>query len=171
MTNCRDTSLRYVPFTYAGILAGSLSGKDRELFHWTSKTTVETGRWPLFIADYNISQVSWNDLNAKDLIYNKPYESNGVAYTLRAPSGNYDENIVKFSTHVCERGIMYDETRLKVDNSGYFWGQDYRAVNSRAVILDSANRGLQATEPIGNSTIYYRPVLQPKDGTRRRCMW
>ena len=158
-----DTSLRYVPFTYAGILAGSLSGKDRELFHWTSKTTVETGRWPLFIADYNISQVSWNDLNAKDLIYNKPYESNGVAYTLRAPSGNYDENIVKFSIHVCERGIMYDETRLKVDNSGYFWGQDYRAVNSRAVILDSANRGLQATEPIGNSTIYYRPVLQPKD--------
>ena len=152
-----DETLHYVPFTY--------TGKLNNVFHWKYRDSYARtfGSWPLFIADYNISQVSWNDLNAKDLIYNKPYESNGVAYTLRAPSGNYDENIVKFSIHVCERGIMYDETRLKVDNSGYFWGQDYRAVNSRAVILDSANRGLQATEPIGNSTIYYRPVLQPKD--------
>ena len=138
-------------------------GKDRELLHWTSKTTVETGRWPLFIADYNISQVSWNDLNAKDLIYDKPYESNGVAYTLRAPSGNYDENIVKFSIHVCERGIMYDETRLKVDNSGYFWGQDYRAV----AIAGSHSQQCQRAVPELQSLSVIRPSTTARCFSRR----
>ena len=80
-----DTSLHYVPFTYAGTI---------EAYKLTSAmaTTEEYAQQnkyahSLFVADYNVThKVSWDDLNAKSLIFGKDYAAGGVGYTLRAPS-------------------------------------------------------------------------------------
>ena len=85
--NLADTTLHYVPFTYAGVLEDVRRVKRTE-----AGPVDETGDWPLFVAGYNISQVSWNELNSAGLIYGQLYESNGVSYTLRAPSGNNTKN-------------------------------------------------------------------------------
>ena len=80
-----DTSLHYVPFTYAGTI---------EAYKLTSaiETTEEYAQQnkyahSLFVADYVVTNdVSWNTLNTADLIFGKDYASGGVGYTLRAPS-------------------------------------------------------------------------------------
>ena len=39
------------------------------------------------LAEYNVTRaVSWTDLNTAGLIFGKDYTSDGVDYTLRAPS-------------------------------------------------------------------------------------
>ena len=83
--NLPDSTLHYVPFTYAGTI---------EAYKLTSAmaTTEEYAQQnkyahSLFIADYNVTHtVSWDDLNTKSLIFGKNYASGGVDYTLRAPS-------------------------------------------------------------------------------------
>lgn len=72
-----DETLHYVPFTY--------TGKLNNVFHWKYRDSYARtfGSWPLFVADYNISQVSWNDLHAEGLIYGKSYQSGGVTYTMQ----------------------------------------------------------------------------------------
>ena len=80
-----DTTLHYVPFTYAGTI---------EAYKLTSAmaTTEEYAQQnkyahSLFVADYAVTHtVSWDDLNTKGLIFGKNYASGGVDYTLRAPS-------------------------------------------------------------------------------------
>ena len=67
-----DTTLHYVPFTYAGTI---------EAYKLTSaiETTEEYAQQnkyahSLFVADYAVTHtVSWNDLNTKSLIFGKGY--------------------------------------------------------------------------------------------------
>lgn len=78
--NLPDATLHYVPFTYAGTIAS-----------YALKNAADTAKEDLrsvFVADTNITvMVSWDALNAKNLIYGKEYSSGGVNYTMRAPSG------------------------------------------------------------------------------------
>ena len=80
-----DTSLHYVPFTYAGTI---------EAYKLTSAmaTTEEYAQQnkyshSLFVADYAVThKVNWNNLDTASLIFGKDYAAGGVDYTLRAPS-------------------------------------------------------------------------------------
>ena len=81
-----DTSLHYVPFTYAGTVNAYRLTSEME----TTEEYADQKEYAhsLFVADYAVTHtVSWDDLNAKNLIFGKGYASGGVDYTLRAPSG------------------------------------------------------------------------------------
>ena len=81
-----DSTLHYVPFTYAGAVdAYSLKNEV--------DTDTTSYKHSLFVADYAVTHtVSWNDLNTEGLIFGKNYAAGGVGYTLRAPSaGNHVE--------------------------------------------------------------------------------
>ena len=142
-----DETLHDVPFTYAGTL--------NNVFHWKYRDSYARafGSWPLFVADYNISQVSWNDLHAEGLIYGKSYQSGGVTYTMRAPSSHDPD--YQYTT---EWSCIKDYTKNL--NSGYSWAQEFFGTGETAgwaALLSDPIR----TELTDKSYIYYRPVLQP----------
>ena len=135
-----DTTLHYVPFTYAGTIeAYKLTSAMA-----TTEEYAQREKYPhsLFIADYAVTNdVSWDALNTADLIFSKNYASGGVDYTLRTPSAGSDcTGLDDF-----QRGVPQSnewDTMLN-KNSGYIqnwngmysWGQDvssggasYRAV-------------------------------------------
>ena len=86
-----DSTLRYVPFTYAGTVnayklasAMAITEEDAEKYKYPHS---------LFIADYNVTfNVDWNQLNEKQMIFGTPYTSYGVNYTMRAPSAGSQSN-------------------------------------------------------------------------------
>ena len=136
-----------MPFTY--------TGKLNNVFHWKYRDSYARtfGSWPLFVADYNISQVSWNDLHAEGLIYGKSYQSGGVTYTMRAPS-SHDPGY----QYTTEWSCIKDYTKNL--NSGYSWAQEFFGTGETAgwaALLSDPIR----TELTDKSDIYYRPVLQP----------
>ena len=80
-----DSTLHYVPFTYAGTIEAYKLTSEMA----TTEDYAEQNKYPhsLFVADYVVTNdVSWNTLNTADLIFGKNYASGGVDYTLRAPS-------------------------------------------------------------------------------------
>ena len=99
-----DTTLHYVPFTYAGTI---------EAYKLTSAmaTTEEYAQQnkyahSLFVADYAVTHtVSWDDLNTKGLIFGKNYASGGVDYTMRAPSAGSQSNNNNGKDDSSTRGI------------------------------------------------------------------
>ena len=138
-----DASLHYVPFTY--------TGKLNNVFHWKYRDSYARafGSWPLFIAGFDVSKVSWDDLNKKGLIYGESYTSNGVSYTLRAPSGNNTKN--EWDA-MCSRNIINRSPSSA-------WVQETPA-DAMAYYRDSSlSSGLPMHRD--DSTIHYRPVLQP----------
>ena len=86
-----DSTLHYVPFTYAGTV-------DAYKLTSAMATTEEYAQQnkyahSLFVADYAVTHtVSWDDLNTKGLIFGKNYASGGVDYTMRAPSAGSQSN-------------------------------------------------------------------------------
>ena len=142
-----DETLHYVPFTYTGTL--------NNVFHWKYRDSYARtfGSWPLFVADYNISQVSWNDLHAEGLIYGKSYQSGGVTYTMRAPSSHDPD--YQYTT---EWSCIKDYTKNL--NSGYSWAQEFFGTGETAGLAALLSDPIR-TEFTDKSYIYYRPVLQP----------
>ena len=163
-----DTTLHYVPFTYAGTI---------EAYKLTSAmaTTEEYAQQnkyahSLFIADYNVTHtVSWDDLNTKSLIFGKDYASGGVGYTLRAPS--VGSNFTGSGNS--ERGVPQSnewDTMLN-KNSGYIqnwnilysWGQDtyFGGALLRAVRgLGSARCWSSNSATYSAPYVGFRPVLE-----------
>ena len=163
-----DTSLHYVPFTYAGTI---------EAYKLTSAmaTTEEYAQQnkyahSLFVADYAVTHtVSWNDLNTKSLIFGKNYASGGVGYTLRAPSVGSRYT----GSDESQRGVPQSnewDTMLN-KNSGYIqnwnkmysWGQDtYSADESRRAVrgCNSARYWNYYTAARSYSFVGFRPVLE-----------
>ena len=86
-----DSTLHYVPFTYAGTIeAYKLTSAMA-----TTEEYAQQNKYPhsLFIADYNVTfSVDWNQLNEKQMIFGTPYTSYGVNYTMRAPSAGSQSN-------------------------------------------------------------------------------
>ena len=139
-----DETLHYVPFTYTGKLEDVYRVKRTE-----EGLVDESGSWPLFIAGFDVSKVSWDDLNKKGLIYGESYTSNGVSYTLRAPSGNNTKN--EWDA-MCSRNIINRSPSSA-------WVQETPA-DAMAYYRDSSlSSGLPMHRD--DSTIHYRPVLQP----------
>ena len=139
-TSLPDTTLHYVPFTYAGTVnAYKLTTETA-----TTEEYAQKNKYPhsLFVADYAVTNdVSWDALNTADLIFGKNYTSGGVDYTLRTPSAGSDCTGLDDSKRGVPKSNEWD-TMLNKD-SGYIqnwngmfsWGQDvssggtsYRAV-------------------------------------------
>ena len=163
-----DTSLHYVPFTYAGTI---------EAYKLTSaiETTEEYAQQnkyahSLFVADYAVTHtISWGGLNDEGLIFGKNYASGGVDYTLRAPSvgSNYT------GSGNSERGVPQSnewDTMLNKDsgyiqnwNEMYSWGQDTVSVDAslRAIRgYTSARYWSSTTATNSYPDVGFRPVLE-----------
>ena len=84
-TSLPDTTLHYVPFTYAGTIEAYKLTSEMA----TTEEYAEQNKYPhsLFVANYAVTHtVSWYELNAAGLIFGKSYTGGSVDYTLRAPS-------------------------------------------------------------------------------------
>ena len=166
--NLPDSTLHYVPFTYAGTI---------EAYKLTSAmaTTEEYAQQnkyahSLFIADYNVTHtVSWDDLNTKSLIFGKNYASGGVDYTLRAPSVGSNSTGLGDSRRGVSQSNEWDAVLNK--NSGYIqnwnkmylWGQDVSSVDAsyRARRGYSSARNWYSNSATGsNPSLGFRPVLE-----------
>ena len=163
-----DTSLHYVPFTYAGTI---------EAYKLTSATATteeyaQQNKYPhsLFVADYAVTHtVSWDDLNTKSLIFGKNYASGGVDYTLRAPSVGSNSTGSGDSQRGVPQSNEWDTMLNK--NSGYIqnwnkmysWGQDtssaaesFRAYRG----YNSARFWYYTSSSFRNVYLGFRPVLE-----------
>ena len=86
-----DSTLHYVPFTYAGTVDAYKLMSEMA----TTEEYAQQNKYPhsLFVADYNVTfNVDWNQLNEKQMIFGTPYTSYGVNYTMRAPSAGSQSN-------------------------------------------------------------------------------
>lgn len=124
-----DTTLHYVPFTYAGTIeAYKLTSAMA-----TTEEYAQKNKYPhsLFVADYVVTNdVSWDALNTANLIFGKDYASGGVDYTLRAPSvgsnftgsGNSERGVPQSN----EWDTMLNKNSGYIQNWNkiYLWGQD-----------------------------------------------
>ena len=163
-----DTTLHYVPFTYAGTIeAYKLTSAMA-----TTEEYAQREKYPhsLFVADYAVTYaVSWDDLNTADLIFGKDYDVGGVDYTLRAPSAGS----ISAGSGESQRGTpQSNEWDAVLDkNSGYVknwndiysWGQDTSSYESGY----RAGRGYRSARywNYGNATnstpiVGFRPVLE-----------
>ena len=167
-SNPPDSTLHYVPFTYAGTVdAYKLTSETA-----TTEEYAQREKYPhsLFVADFAVTNdVSWNDLNTADLLFGKDYVASGVDYTLRAPSvgSNYT------GSGNSERGVPQSnewDTMLNKDsgyiqnwNEMYSWGQD-------TVSVDASNRAVRGYNSARNwdnddatysvPFVGFRPVLE-----------
>ena len=163
-----DTSLHYVPFTYAGTI---------EAYKLTSAmaTTEEYAQQnkyahSLFVADYAVThKVNWNNLDTASLIFGKNYASGGVDYTLRAPScgsgftGSDDSERGTPQSNEWDAVLDKNSGYVKNWNDIYSWGQDtssyeswYRAVRG----YNSARSWSHNYATYSYPHVGFRPVLE-----------
>ena len=169
-----DTSLHYVPFTYAGTIeAYKLTSAIA-----TTKEYAEQNKYPhsLFVADYAVTHaVSWNGLNDEGLIFGKNYASGGVDYTLRAPSVGSDATGLGDSDPGVPQSNEWDTMLNKSSgyiqnwNEMYSWGQDTVSLDAsdasrRAVRgYNSARRWFHSYATRSYSNHGFRPVLESSE--------
>ena len=167
-----DTTLHYVPFTYAGTVDAYKLTTAME----TTEEYAQNNKYAhsLFVADYAVTHtVSWNGLNDEGLIFGKDYASGGVGYTLRAPSVGSDSTGWDDSQRGTPTNNEWD-TILDKDN-GYIqnwnkiisWGQDTYSTSIPAVRGDHSARFWGYFSSSGrNVSLGFRPVLEvPNPGT------
>ena len=178
-SNLPDSTLHYVPFTYAGTVdAYKLTSAMA-----TTEEHAEQNKYDhsLFIADYNVTfNVDWNQLNEKQMIFGTPYTSYGVNYTMRAPSAGSQSNNNNGKDDSSTRGIpksnewdaILDKANQdwKDNTSGYIknwsrkysFGQDNHADASiRAVRgFDSARYWRSYYASYSFLFVGFRPVLE-----------
>ena len=163
-----DSTLHYVPFTYAGTIEAYKLTSEMA----TTEEYAQQNKYPhsLFIADYNVTHtVSRDDLNTKSLIFGKNYARGGVDYTLRAPScgsGFTDSDDSERGTPQSnEWDAVLDKNSgyVKNWNDIYSWGQDtssyeswYRAVRGYYSARGWGNYGAAYSYP----NVGFRPVLE-----------
>ena len=124
-----DSTLHYVPFTYAGTIeAYKLTSAMA-----TTEEYAQQNKYPhsLFVADYAVTHtVSWNGLNDEGLIFGKNYASGGVDYTLRAPSvgsnatGSGDSQRGVPQSNEWDTMLNKNSGYIQNWNQMYSWGQD-----------------------------------------------
>ena len=123
-----DTSLHYVPFTYVGTVdAYKLTSEMATTDEYAQQNEYAHS---LFVADFAVTHaLSWDNLNAKGLIFGKNYTAGAVDYTLRAPSvgsGRTGSNSERGTPQSNEWDRILDKYDGYIKNwSGMFsWGQD-----------------------------------------------
>ena len=161
-----DSTLHYVPFTYAGTVNAYKLTSEMA----TTEENAQREKYPhsLFVADYAVTYaVSWDDLNTADLIFGKDYDVGGVDYTLRAPSagsisaGSGESQRGTPQSNEWDRILDKDDGYIQNWNEMYSWGQDAYSTSGRAVRgylsarFWSYNYATTSTPGVG-----FRPVLE-----------
>ena len=177
-----DSTLHYVPFTYAGTVdayvlnTASVGVADSsEQASVTKDKTAQYGytyEHSLFIVDDKVTtNISWIDLNNAGFIFGKSYTAGGINYTLRAPTiGNHND----WDDYKCGLPINNEWEQIIAKNPGflrfpentecYAWGQDtyYQQDNSAGVNRNRSFR-MDYNQLWGTSERFtgaYRPVLE-----------
>ncbi len=122
-----DSTLHYVPFTYAGTVdayvlnTASVGVADSsEQASVTKDKTAQYGyvyEHSLFIADDKVTtNISWLDLNNAGFIFGKSYTAGGINYTLRAPTiGNQND----WDDYKCGLPINNEWEQIIAKNTGF----------------------------------------------------
>ena len=163
-----DSTLHYVPFTYAGTIEAYKLTSEMA----TTEKYAEQNKYPhsLFVADYAVTHtVSWNGLNDEGLIFGKNYASGGVDYTLRAPSvgsnatGSGDSQRGVPQSNEWDTMLNKNSGYIKNWNGIYSWGQDTTRYNSsfRAVrgFISARLWGIDNAAS-SDPNVVFRPVLE-----------
>ena len=159
-----DSTLHYVPFTYAGTVnAYKLTSEMATIEEYAEQNKYAHS---LFVADYVVTHtISWGGLNDEGLIFGKNYASGGVDYTLRAPSTGSDDTGSGESQHVTPSNNEWD--RILNKNSGYIqnwnemysWGQD-------TVSFDASGRAVRGYSSARYWISNYAMDFSPRLGFR-----
>ena len=163
-----DSTLHYVPFTYAGTVNAYKLTSEMA----TTEEYAQQKKYPhsLFVADYVVTHtVSWNDLDTASLIFGKNYASGGVDYTLRAPSvgssytGSGDSERGTPKSNEWDKILDKDDGYIKNWGKMLSCGQD---TTIRISALFRAVRGWKRSARFWTSyntsylTFGFRPVLE-----------
>ena len=163
-----DSTLHYVPFTYAGTMNAYKLTSEMA----TTEAYAQQYKYAhsLFVADYVVTHtVSWDDLNTKSLIFGKDYVAGGVGYTLRAPSvgssytgsGNSERGTPQ--SNEWDTILNKDSGYIQNWNKMYLWGQDVSSVDAsyraRRGYL-SARYWYSNSDTGSNPSLGFRPVLE-----------
>ena len=166
--NLPDSTLHYVPFTYAGTV-------DAYKLTSAMATTEEYAQQnkyahSLFVADYAVTHtVSWDDLNTKGLIFGKNYAGGGVGYTLRAPSvgssytGSDDSERGTPKSNEWDKILDKDDGYIKNWREMLSCGQDTTiriSASFRAVRGWKRSARFWTSYNTSYSTFGFRPVLE-----------
>ena len=167
-SNLPDSTLHYVPFTYAGTVNAYKLTSEMA----TTEEYAQKNKYPhsLFVADYAVTHtVSWDNLNTAGLIFGKDYAAGGVDYTLRTPSAGSDCTGLDDSQRGVPQSNEWD--RILDKDSGYIqnwnrmfsWGQDispggalYRMVRG----YFSARSFNDKLAAYSSPYVCFRPVLE-----------
>ena len=179
-SNLPDSTLHYVPFTYAGTVDAYVlkpaSNHVEDSSEQASVTKDKNAQYgyayehSLFIADYRVTtDISWIDLNNAGFIFGKTNTAGGINYTLRAPTmgsiykspmrgvpanNEWDQILTKNSDFIKELGNNH--------NISLFWGQDTSrsyGFDIRKTTRNSVNNFMGTVES-SNYGICFRPVLE-----------
>ena len=166
VTSLPDTTLHYVPFTYAGTVNAYKLTTEMA----TTEEYAQKNKYPhsLFVADYAVTNdVSWDALNTADLIFGKDYASGGVDYTLRAPSvgsnstGSGDSQRGVPQSNEWDTMLNKNSGYIQNWNAMYSWGQDAYSTSYRAVRgYNSARHWLNSNATRSTPSVGFRPVLE-----------
>ena len=167
-SNLPDSTLHYVPFTYVGTVNAYKLTSEMA----TTEEYAQKNKYPhsLFIADYAVTHtVSWDDLNTAGLIFGKNYASDGVDYTLRAPSvgsdnrGSGDSERGTPQSNEWDRILDKDSGYIKNWNSICSWGQDTTRHNSSLRAIRGYDSGRRWNDDDATDflpLVSFRPVLE-----------
>ena len=167
-SNLPDSTLHYVPFTYAGTVNAYKLTSEMA----TTEEYAQKNKYPhsLFIADYAVTHtVSWDDLNTAGLIFGKNYASDGVDYTLRAPSVGSDNRGSGDSERGTPQSNEWDRILDKVSgyiknwNGIFSWGQDTTRYNSSLRAIRGYDSGRRWNDDDATDflpLVSFRPVLE-----------
>ena len=161
-----DSTLHYVPFTYAGTVNAYKLPSEMA----TTEEYAEQNKYDhsLFIADYNVTfNVDWNQLNEKQMIFGTPYTSYGVNYTMRAPSaGSQSNNNGKDDSST--RGIpKSNEWDAILDKANQDWKDNTSGISKTGQVSIPLDR----TTMLMRRTVRFAGTVRPATGTATTLLW
>ena len=173
-SNLPDSTLHYVPFTYAGTVdAYKLTSETA-----TTEEYAQKNKYPhsLFIADHTVTNnVSWDALNTAGLIFGKNYAAGGVDYTLRAPSVGSSYTGSGDSERGTPKSNEWDKILDKDDGYIKNWGKMLSCGQDTTIRISASFRAVRGWKRSARfwtsyntsyQTFGFRPVLEvPNSGT------
>lgn len=184
-----DTTLKWVPFLYAGTINAYSLDESSSGDTSASANAVASDR-SLFVSTCDgFGDVPWDTLNEKGLIFGKGYESGGISYSLRSMSMGSSSNGKIVTKWGAERGLpgnnewdqLLDKSSVYHFRSwnlanwvGYrrYMGQDTTAENTSDRVLRCPDFYMgfnRVLYPIPTTyvsqTNFFRPVLEIKSPT------